>query len=103
MEIIVHIIKDLNRFLNLGIYLLVDADKIMLLSLATNSVLREYPSFSTLDLYNDLTELKRMISRWSIEYSTGRENSANYLKGQIYMKFRFDITNHYQLKKYGNY
>lgn len=44
-----------------------------------------------------------MISRWSIEYSTGRENSANYLKGHIYMKFRFDITNHYQLKKYGNH
>lgn len=103
MEIIVHIIKDLNRFLNLGIYLLVDADKIMLLSLATNSVLREYPSVGTLDLYNDLTELKRMISRWSAEYSTGRENSANYLKGQIYMKYRFDITNHYQLKKYGNF
>lgn len=103
MEIIVHIIKDLNRFLNLGIYLLVDADKIMLLSLATNSVLREYPSVSTLDLYNDLIELKRMISRWSTEYSTGRENAANHLKGQIYMKFRFDINNHYQLKKYGNF
>ena len=91
MEIIVHIIKDLNRFLNLGIYLLVDADKILLLSLATNSVLREYPSASTLDLYNDLTELKRMISRWSAEQSTGRVNAANYLKGQIYMKYRFDI------------
>ena len=103
MEIFIHIIKDLNRYLNLGIYLLVDADKIMLLSLATNSVLREYPSVSTLDLYNDLTELKRMISRWSTEYSTGRENAANYLKGQIYMKYRFDITNHYHPKKYGTF
>ena len=103
MEIIKHIIKDLNRFIDLGIYLLIDSDRIMLLSLATNTVLREYPSASTLDLYNDLTELKRMISRWSTEISTGRENAANYLKGQIYMKYRFDITNHYHPKKYGNF
>lgn len=103
MEIIVHTIKDLNRFLNLGIYLLVDSRQIVLLSLTLGKALKEYNSTCTLELYQDLVELKKMLTSWSIHYSKGMENAANMIKGQIHAKYNFDITKHYHPKKYGIY
>lgn len=103
MEIVVHIIKDLNRYLNLGIYLLVDSQKIMVLSLTLGRILREYNSSDSLNLYKDLTELKRLLTSWHNYYCRGLQNTAGQVAGQIYANYNFDINKHYEEKKYGTY
>ena len=101
MEIIVHTIKDLNRYLDLGIYLLVDAQKTLVLSLTTGLPLFELASVDTLTLYNKLIELKRLVSSWELHCSQGHKNTASVIRGQIYANYQFDINNHYHIKKYG--
>lgn len=103
MEIIIHIIKDLNRYLNLGLYILVDSDKICLSSLTIGAILKEMPSASSLEFYSYLMELKRQIHSWDLSRMNGRENTAHVIRGQIFVNYKFDIEKHYQLKKYGNY
>lgn len=103
MEILVHIIKDLNRFLNLGLYILVDSDRICLSSLSLGVILKEMPSASTLDFYNYLMELKRQITSWDLNRMNGREKTAYSIRGQIFIGYKFDIEKHYKLPKYGNY
>lgn len=103
MEIIVHTIQDLNRFLNLGIYLLVDADKIMLNSLTLGKNLLEFNSDQTLELYQSMVELKRLLTSWSVNSSVGKTNQAEYLRGQISLAYKFDIKQHYHPKKYGKF
>lgn len=83
MEIIVHTIKDLNRYLNLGLYILVDSDRICLSSLSIGAILKEMPSVSTLDFYDYLIELKRMITSWDLNRMNGRDKTAHTLRGQI--------------------
>lgn len=102
MEIIVHTIKDLNRFLNLGLYILVDSDKICLISLSIGLVLKEFPSSDTLTFYQYLLELKRLIVSWDMHRTNNRVNTTNVVRGQIYTSYRFDIDKHYKLNKYGN-
>ena len=103
MEIIVHTIKDLNRYLDLGIYLLVDAQKILVISLTTGTILIELASSDTLTLYTKLVELKKMITSWEFHTSQGHANSSSVLRGQISANYQFDIVKHYHLKKYGNF
>lgn len=103
MEIIVHTIKDLNRFLNLGLYILVDSDRICLSSLSIGAVLKAMPSVSTLEFYNYLLELKKMITSWDLNRMNGRDKTAHTIRGQIFVNYKFDIEKHYKLSKYGNY
>lgn len=103
MEIFVHIIKDLNRFLNLGLYILVDSDRIMVNSLTTGQNILEFNSAQTMDLYTALTTLKTYITSWSNNSNLGRVNAANSIRGTIYAHYKFDINNHYQEKKYGKF
>ena len=101
MEIIVHIIKDINRYTDLGIYLLVDPQRLILLSLTTGLPLLEIPSADTLTLYTMMVELKRLITSYELYCSQGRQNMAASIRGQISMAYQFDIAKHYKLKKYG--
>lgn len=101
MEIIVHTIKDLNRYLDLGIYLLVDSNKSIVLSLTTGLPLFELASVDTLTLYTKLMELKRMISAWELHTSQNHANTASVIRGQIHANYQFDILQHYKIKKYG--
>ena len=103
MEIFVHIIKDLNRFLNLGLYILVDSDRICLVSLSIGAILKEFPCSSTLEFYDYLTHLKKQITSWSNYYSLSKENTAHTLRGQIYVEYKFDIEKHYKPVRYGKY
>lgn len=103
MEIIVHTIKDLNRFLNLGLYILVDSDRICLSSLSIGAVLKEMPSVSTLEFYNYLLELKRMITSWDLNRMNGRDKTAHTIRGQIFVNYKFDIEKYYKIRKYGNF
>ena len=103
MEIIVHTIKDLNRYLDLGIYLLVDAQKSLVISLTTGQILIELASCDTLTLYEKLMELKRMITSWELHTSQNHANTSNVVRGQIHANYQFDIVKHYKIKKYGCY
>ena len=103
MEVFVHIIKDLNRFLNLGLYILVDSDRICLSSLSIGVILKEFPCSATLEFYDYLTNLKRQITSWSNYSSLGNEHTAHTLRGQIYVEYKFDIEKHYKPSRYGKY
>lgn len=103
MEVFVHIIKDLNRFLNLGLYMLVDSDRIMINSLSTGQNILEFNSSQTMDLYLSLVELKRLITSWSHQISLNKEHTASVMRGTIFTNYKFDINKHYQPKKYGNF
>ena len=103
MEIIVHTIKDLNRYLNLGLYILVDSDRICLSSLTIGAILKEMPSASTLEFYQYLTDMKKMITSWSNNYSLGKEKVAHTIRGQIFVNYKFDIEKHYNPQRYGRY
>ena len=103
MEIIVHIIKDLNRYLNLGLYILVDSDRICLASLTLGAILKEISSASTLEFYQYLTDMKKQITSWSNNYSLGKEKTAHTIRGQIFVSYKFDIEKHYNPQHYGRY
>lgn len=103
MEIFVHIIKDLNRYLNLGLYILVDSDKILVNSLATGQNLLEFNSSQTMDLYHALQDLKSKITHWVYQVELNKPATAASIRGQIYANFKFDINKHYQPKKYGKF
>lgn len=103
MEIFVHTIKDLNRYLNLGLYILVDSDKICLSSLTIGTILKEMPSVSTLEFYQYLLELKRQITSWDLNRMNGRDKTAHAIRGQIFVNYKFDIEKHYKLSRYENY
>lgn len=103
MEVYIHLISDLNRFLNLGLYLMADGQSLILTSLTTGNPLLCLNSKQSLDLYQKMTELKRLITSWSTHVSSGRKNVADRIQQQIYFEYKFDIANHYQPKKYGNY
>ena len=102
MEIIVHTIKDLNRYLNLGLYILVDSDRVCLCSLVLGESLLTMPSASTLEFYHSLMELKRQITSWDINRMKGREKTAHTIRGQIFVNYKFDIEKFYKLRKYGS-
>lgn len=103
MEIIVHTIKELNRLLNLGLYILLDSDRICLSSLTIGAILKEMPSGSTLEFYRYLVELKRQITSWDLNRMNGRDKTAHTIRGQIFVNYKFDIEKHYKLSKYGKY
>lgn len=101
MEVFVHIIKDLNRYLNLGLYILFDQDRILVNSLNYGINLLEFNSAQTIDLYNALQDLKQKITSWDLKNSTGKNTLASVVRGQIYNNYKFDIVKHYQISKYG--
>lgn len=103
MEIIVRIIQDLNRTLDLGLYVLMDSNRICLLSLSTGTLLIELPSNSTLDFYLSLVDLKNKITSWHNNFMCNKPHVVNNLAGQIYMSYKFDISKHFKLKKYGEF
>lgn len=103
MEIVVHLISDLNRYLNLGLYLMVDGRSLILTSLTNGKSLLCLNSSQSLELYKKLDNLKRLITSWSHHVSLEHKNVADKLMHQIYFEYNFDITKHYELKKYGNY
>ena len=102
MEIIVHTIKDLNRFLDLGLYVIMDSTTLALASLAKNPVLYVCPASDTLKFYQSLQDLKKLIVNWSNNRSLNREAVAAKYEHEIYMKYNFNIVEHYKLSKYGN-
>lgn len=103
MEIIVHTIKDLNRYLDLGIYLLVDSQKTLVISLTSGQILIELASVDTLTLYTKLIELKRLINSWELHTSQNHVNTASVVRAQIHANYQFDIQKHYKIKKYGQF
>lgn len=103
MEVFVRIIQDLNRTLDLGLYVLVDSNRICLLSLSKGIILIELPSSSTLDFYLALIDLKNKITSWHNNYMLDKTHVFNNIAGQIYMSYKFDISKHFILKKYGQY
>ena len=103
MEIIIHIIQDLNKSLDLGLYVLMDGNRICLMSLAKGIMLLDYPASATLDFYHALVELRRMISSWEFRSSNGQLNTMNNIAGQIYTVYKFDINKHFKIRKYGQY
>lgn len=103
MEVFVHIIKDLNRCLNLGLYILVDSDRIALCALTPSCILKEFPCSATLEFYDYLITLKKQITSWSNNSELGRENTAHTIRGQIFVAYKFDINKHYKLSRYGRY
>lgn len=102
MEIIVRIIQDINRHLNLGLYLLVDSNNILVNSLVLGRKVMEFSSEQSLELYLQLTELLRISKSWSMHSLAGKTNVADTIRGQIYSKFNFDINRHYKISKYGS-
>ena len=100
MEIIVHIIKDLNRFLNLGLYILLDSDKICLMSLKLGCSIKDFSATTSLELYSYLTQLKNLITSWHLNSSLGKTAAANANRRHICVHYNFDITKHYYLSKY---
>lgn len=103
MEVFVHIIRDLNRFLNLGLYILVDSSTIMVNSLTLNANLLSFNASQTMDCYLALMDLKQKITSWANNNMMERYNVAAKIQGQIFVTFKFDISKHYEIKKYGNY
>ena len=103
MEIIVHIIQDLNRTLDLGLYVLMDGQRICLASLSKGLILLELPATSTLEFYQALIELRRKISSWELRSSNNQVNMRNNIAGQIYMAYKFDINKHFKIPKYGQH
>lgn len=101
MEIIIHTIQELNRCLNLGIYLLVDSRNIVLMSLTTGQALVTLNSAQTLDMYQYLVKLKEKVTQWNYCVMQDKQNSASVIRGQIYNTYNFDVLQHYQFKKYG--
>lgn len=101
MEIIVATIKDLNRFLTLGLYILVDSERICLMSLSLGSVLRSFPATTSLDLFTYLSELKRMITSWDLNRSLGRFQTSYKIRNDIKVHYLFDIDKHFKNPKYG--
>lgn len=99
MEIIAQLVRDLNRQLNIGLQVIISSDRILIFSIGLGLFLREYPYDATLDVYKDLTELQRMITSWFYSSSRGRSNTASTIRGQISVKFNFDIEKCYQLSK----
>ena len=103
MEVFVHIIKDLNRYLNLGLYILVDSSTIMVNSLTLNVNILSFNASQTMDCYLALMDLKQKVTSWSTNNMMERYNAAAKIQGQIFVTYKFDIANHYEIKKYGNY
>lgn len=101
MEIIVHIIKDLNRFLNLGLYILLDSERICLMCLSSKDVMKSFPATTSLDLYNYLSELKKLIVSWDNNRMLGKFQVAYTLRRHIMTHYRFDIDKHFNYQKYG--
>lgn len=103
MEIYIHIIADLNRFLNLGLYITFDGRSIHLNTLNEGKILLAMNAKQNLDFYLKLVELKNLISRWSNNLSLGKTHLCARIAQQIYLEYNFSIENNYQVQKYGTY
>lgn len=101
MEIIVATIKDLNRYLNLGLYILLDSERICLMSLSLGSVMKSFPATTSLELFNYLSELKRQITFWDLNRCLGRFQTSYKIRNDIKVHYRFDIDKHFKYPKYG--
>lgn len=103
MEILVHLISDLNRYLNLGLYVTFDGRNIHLNTLSQGRILLDVDARQSLLFYQKLTDLKRLITSWNNHLYAGKPNTAVRIQQQIYSDYHFDISKHYQLQKYGTY
>lgn len=103
MQIIVHQLKRLNRYLNLGLYIIIDCDRLVLMSLTNGTMIRSFASSETLDFYKYLVELDRYVSTWSVlSISEKCEARKAVTRSQILQNYKFDIYKHYNVKKYGD-
>lgn len=101
MEIIVATIKDLNRFLNLGLYILLDSERICLMCLSSKEVLKSFPATTSLELFNYLSDLKKLITSWDNNRLLGKFQTAYTIRRHIMTHYRFDIDKHFNYNKYG--
>ena len=101
MEIIVATIKDLNRFLNLGLYILLDSERICLMCLSSKEVLKSFPATTSLELFNYLSDLKKLITSWDNNRLLGKFQTAYSIRCHIMTHYRFDIDKHFNYNKYG--
>lgn len=103
MEIVISLISELNRHLNLGVYVTFDGKSIHLNSLNEGRILLAMNARQSLEFYQAIVELLRLIKSWNNYVLTERPITAAKVAQTIFVKYNFDITNHYQLQKYGNY
>lgn len=103
MEIVISLISELNRHLNLGVYVTFDSKSIHLNSLNEGRILLAMNARQSLEFYQAIVELLRLIKSWYNHVLTERTITAAQVAQTIFVKYNFDITKHYQLQKYGNY
>lgn len=103
MEFFIHLISDLNRYLNLGLYVTFDGRSIHLNSLSQSKIILAMNAKQSFEFYQSLVELKRLITSWSNRYSLGQLQTAAKIAQTIYLQYNFNIEEHYQTQKYGTY
>lgn len=63
--------------------------------------MKSFLATTSLELFNYLSDLKKLITSWDNNRMLGRINTANSLRNQIMCHYRFDIYKHFNYNKYG--